>query len=140
MVLEAIAPSLDALEHTKAKNAHGAAAAPTLSDERAVAVIKTQRRRWLHASDKPRREAAAWLLAVVSLQSQRSRGFKLPLYLRVPMLPALGLEALLRRLANRLTDDGFPSLRKAEERARARAKMGSNAGAGFFPFGSGRTV
>ena len=36
--------------------------------------------------------------------------FKLPLYLRVPLLPVLGVEALLRQLANRLTSEGFPSL------------------------------
>ena len=63
---------------------------------------------WLHASLKPRREACAWILAVLSLQSQRSRGFKLPLHLQLPLLPFLGVEALLKRLAKREDLLGFP--------------------------------
>ena len=49
-----------------------------------------------------------WILAVVSVLSQRARHFRLPLYLQVPLLPLLGVEALLRRLANRITAEGFP--------------------------------
>ena len=62
---------------------------------------------FLHSAG-PRREATAWMLAVVSLQSQRSRGFRLPLYLKVPLLPIIGVEALLQKLANRLTAAGYP--------------------------------
>ena len=56
-----------------------------------------------------RREVTVWLLAVASLQAQRARGFRLPLFLRVVCLPMLGVEALLQRLANRLTAAGFPA-------------------------------
>ena len=62
---------------------------------------------FLHSAG-PRREATAWMLAVISLQSQRSRGFRLPLYLKVPLLPIIGVEALLQKLANRLTAAGYP--------------------------------
>ena len=66
---------------------------------------------WLKSAP-PKREAAAWLLAVASLQSQRARGFKLPLYLKLPLLPVVLVEALLQRLANQLTSAGFPSLQR----------------------------
>jgi hypothetical protein len=72
-------------------------------------------RPWLRPSSKPRREAATWLLAVVSVQSQRARGFRLPLYLQLPLLPLLGIEALLRRLANKLTSDSFPALQRSRK-------------------------
>jgi hypothetical protein len=65
---------------------------------------------FLRSSASTRREALAWLLAVASLQSQRARGFKLPLYLKLPLLPVVITEALLQKLANQLTSDGFPSL------------------------------
>lgn len=65
---------------------------------------------FLRTSASTRREALAWLLAVASLQSQRARGFKLPLYLKLPLLPIVITEALLQKLANQLTTDGFPSL------------------------------
>ena len=73
---------------------------------RAIALLNSPRAPWQSAED-PRREAAAWLLAVVSLQSQRSRGFKLPVGLKVALLPLLGCEALLKSLANRQTAASF---------------------------------
>jgi hypothetical protein len=48
--------------------------------------LGTRRPPW-HVSEIPQREAIAWLAAVVSLQSQRARSFKLPLYLKAPLLP-----------------------------------------------------
>jgi len=55
-----------------------------------------------------RRDAVAWILALASLVNQRSRNFHLPFFLTVPLLPALGIEALLRKLAQRLTEKGYP--------------------------------
>lgn len=144
MVLEAVAPSGDA--PTADDDAgDGVGDAPATSDSRAV--ILYSKRRWLHASDRPGREIVAWLLALVSMQSQRARGFKLPLYLSLPLLPLLGVEALLRQLANRLTADGFPSLGKADKAGGPGGRQGTRSGrgrpppsTGFFPFGSGRTV
>ena len=111
MLLEAVAPSLDALGAQNAAAKGGEPPTPTASALRAIVLYRPLRRSWLHASSQPRREAVAWLLAVVSLQSQRARGFRLPLYLRLPFLPALGVEAMLRNLANRLTAAGFPGRR-----------------------------
>ena len=118
MLLEALAPTLDALEKPS-QPAAAAAAQPdaSSSDSRAVILYRPRRPPWLHASAKPRREALAWLLAVASLQSQRGRGFKLPLYLQLPLLPLLGVEALLKHLANRLTAAGFPGLPPPSPRA-----------------------
>ena len=53
---------------------------------------------WLHPSPGAVRKSIAWLLAIGSVQSQRGRGYKLPLYLWLSLLPLLGVEALLRRL------------------------------------------
>ena len=55
-------------------------------------------------------EAAAAAFAAGDALAEGRRGFRLPLYLKVPLLPLLGVEALLQRLANKLTARGFPSL------------------------------
>ena len=65
--------------------------------------------------------------AVASLQSQRRRSFRLPLYLKLPLLPIVIAEALLQRLANQLTSQGFPVLGGGGAKGRA-ARRGANAG------------
>ena len=82
---------------------------------------------FLRTSASTRREAIAWLLAVASLQSQRRRSFRLPLYLKLPLLPIVIAEALLQRLANQLTSQGFPVLGGGGAKGRA-ARRGANAG------------
>ena len=127
MLVEAVAPEAVAKSGAKAAGGGssdgadgeigaGLGGAVGNRDSRAVVLYKRPRRAWLHASTMPKREAVTWLLAVASLQSQRARGFKLPLYLQVPLLPLLAVETLLRQLANRLTADGFPQLSKQPPR------------------------
>jgi len=48
----------------------------------------------------------------VKLISQRARGFKLRLHLKLPILPVVLVQALLQRLANQLTSADFPSLQR----------------------------
>ena len=61
---------------------------------------------WLHPSPGAVRKSIAWLLAIGSVQSQRGRGYKLPLYLWLSLLPLLGVEALLRRLGKSMAAEG----------------------------------
>ena len=119
MVLEALEPTMDAIaapaderpprSRAKVANATDADVALVVKSHSVPGARDGQspsRAPW-HTAVDARREGAAWLLAILSLQSQRARGFRLPLYLKVVFLPLLGVEAGLKQLASRLTAASF---------------------------------
>ena len=145
MLIEAVAPSaalagLDLDEQQQQPAGRGAAgvkggggggsdgtASAASPSARALAVLpRGQPRAWCppwRVGATPRREAIAWCLAVASVRQQRLSGFRLPLALRVVLLPLLGVEALLRQLASQLTAKGFdapPAAGKASPPPRGR--------------------
>ena len=66
--------------------AHALSARADLSASRIVCTShRSPNRSPWHLASGPQREMAAWVLAVASLQSQRARGFRLPIYLKVCM-------------------------------------------------------
>ena len=78
-------------------------------------------------------QAAAWTLALVSLQTQRQKAFRLPLYLKLPLLPVLGVEALLRHLANRMAAEDLAKSNAAGGADGRRGRGGGGGGGGGAP-------
>ena len=108
VLVDAVCVPLDAITHAAAGSDHrerhatsGATSEPLEADERSAAGPAPPAAAMGRGGQvqMPRREAAAWLLAVASLQSQRARRFHLPLYLKLSAFPLLAVEALLQRLA-----------------------------------------
>lgn len=89
MLMQAVEPFLSAVEVTANVN------------KSAAVSNKVDMKQW--------QETLVWMLAIGALQNQRSRNFKLPMILKIPFLPMLGIEALLQELADRMnSQEGFP--------------------------------
>ena len=121
LLVEAVAPAPVAPVNADVVPSRRASSSSTSG---ALTVEPAVRSPWASTQD-PNREGVAWVLALLSLQSQRARGFVLPMGLKVALLPLLGCESLLKRLASRLTAasfDGAGGAGGGGGRSRARSK------------------